>query len=194
MKKTIVILALTATIFSCQKATETKEFKTAYVDTMELLKNYDEAKDIETKYKEKAKTMGTDLQAEIAKFQQEAQNFQANAQKNGQAWAQKKGAELQQKEQQLTYAQQAIQRQLEEESGKEMDSLKSNLKKFIKDYGKKNGYTYIYGTGEVATVLYAEDKLDITKEMIKLINENYKSKPKTTEKESVKPDSTEATK
>jgi outer membrane protein len=194
MKKAIVILALTATIFSCQKATETKEFKTAYVDTMELLKNYDEAKDIETKYKEKAKTMGTDLQAEIAKFQQEAQNFQANAQKNGQAWAQKKGAELQQKEQQLTYAQQAIQRQLEEESGKEMDSLKSNLKKFIKDYGKKNGYTYIYGTGEVATVLYAEDKLDITKEMIKLINENYKSKPKTTEKEAVKPDSTEAAK
>lgn len=194
MKKAIVILALTATIFSCQKVTETKEFKTAYVDTMELLKNYDEAKDIETKYKEKAKTMGTDLQAEIAKFQQEAQNFQANAQKNGQAWAQKKGAELQQKEQQLTYAQQAIQRQLEEESGKEMDSLKSNLKKFIKDYGKKNGYTYIYGTGEVATVLYAEDKLDITKEMIKLINENYKSKPKTTEIEEVKSDSTEVTK
>ncbi len=187
-------MALTATIFSCQKATETKEFKTAYVDTMELLKNYDEAKDIETKYKEKAKTMGTDLQAEIAKFQQEAQNFQANAQKNGQAWAQKKGAELQQKEQQLTYAQQAIQRQLEEESGKEMDSLKSNLKKFIKDYGKKNGYTYIYGTGEVATVLYAEDKLDITKEMIKLINENYKNKPKTIEKEVVNADSTEATK
>lgn len=194
MKKAIVIMVLTATIFSCQKATETKEFKTAYVDTMELLKNYDEAKDIETKYKEKAKTMGTDLQAEIAKFQQEAQNFQANAQKNGQAWAQKKGAELQQKEQQLTYAQQAIQRQLEEESGKEMDSLKSNLKKFIKDYGKKNGYTYIYGTGEVATVLYAEDKLDITKEMIKLINENYKNKPKTTEKEVVNADSTEATK
>lgn len=194
MKKAIVIMALTATIFSCQKATETKEFKTAYVDTMELLKNYDEAKDIETKYKEKAKTMGTDLQAEIAKFQQEAQNFQANAQKNGQAWAQKKGAELQQKEQQLTYAQQAIQRQLEEESGKEMDSLKSNLKKFIKDYGKKNGYTYIYGTGEVATVLYAEDKLDITKEMIKLINENYKNKPKTIEKEVVNADSTEATK
>ena len=57
MKKAIVILALTATIFSCQKATETKEFKTAYVDTMELLKNYDEAKDIETKYKEKAKNV-----------------------------------------------------------------------------------------------------------------------------------------
>lgn len=90
MKKAIVILALTATIFSCQKATETKEFKTAYVDTMELLKNYDEAKDIETKYKEKAKTMGTDLQAEIAKFQQEAQNFQANAQKTDKLGLRKK--------------------------------------------------------------------------------------------------------
>ena len=68
MKKVIAILALSVSIISCNQSGTTKEFKTAYVDTMELLKNYDEAKDIETKYKEKAKTMGTDLQAEIAKF------------------------------------------------------------------------------------------------------------------------------
>jgi Skp family chaperone for outer membrane proteins len=35
--------------------------------------------------------------------------------------------------------------------------------KFIKAYGKKKGYSYIYGTGDAASVLYAEDKYDITK-------------------------------
>jgi Skp family chaperone for outer membrane proteins len=34
-------------------------------------------------------------------------------------------------------------------------------KKIIKAYGKKKGYSYIYGTGDVC--LYAEDKYDITK-------------------------------
>ncbi len=174
MKKIILILGISLFVFSCQKT----DNKTAYIDTLELLKNYDEAKDLETKYKNKADEMGGDLKKEIEVFQAQAASFQVDAQKNGQAWAQKRGNELQKKEQQLTYAQQAIQQQLQEESGKEMDSLKSNLKKFIKEYGKKNGYKYIYGTGEVASVLYAEDKLDITKEITKLLNEKYKSAPK----------------
>jgi outer membrane protein len=32
------------------------------------------------------------------------------------------------------------------------------VKKFIKAYGKEKGYSYIYGTGDAASVLYAEDK------------------------------------
>jgi hypothetical protein len=35
----------------------------------------------------------------------------------------------------------------------------SGVKKFIKDYGKKEGYSYIYGTGDAATVLYAETSM-----------------------------------
>lgn len=175
MKKIILILGISLFVFSCQK---TDNNKTAYIDTLELLKNYDEAKDLDAKYKAKAELMGGDLKKEIELFQLQAASFQADAKAKGAAWAQKRGTELQKKEQQLTYAQQAIQQQLQEESGKEMDSLKSNLKKFIKEYGKKNAYTYIYGTGEVATVLYAEDKLDITKEITKLLNEKYKLAPK----------------
>jgi outer membrane protein len=34
----------------------------------------------------------------------------------------------------------------QQQGGVEMDSLVSGVKKFIKDYGKKNGYSYIYGT------------------------------------------------
>jgi outer membrane protein len=56
------------------------------------------------------------------------------------------------------------------------------IKKFIKSYGKEKGYAYIYGTGEANTVLYAEDKYDITKEIIKLLNEKYKAEPKPTAK------------
>lgn len=46
---------------------------------------------------------------------------------------------------------------------------------FIKSYGKEKGYAYIYGTGDAASVLYAEEKYDITKEIIKLLNDKYKS-------------------
>ena len=183
MKKVLLFIAISISLVSCDKKTEVKtnEFKTAYVDTAELMKEYTETKDLEAKYKGQAAEKGRQLDAEINRFKQEASSFQANAQANGQEWAQKKGAELQRREQQLAQAQQGLQMQLQQESGKEMDSLVKGVKKFIKDYGKEKGYDYIYGTGDAATVLYAKDSYDITKDIIKLLNEKYKSAAKTEE-------------
>ena len=186
MKKALVIIALSIFAVSCNKTAEVKEVKTAYVDTSILMKEYTEAKDLEAKYKAQAEEKGRQLQAEITRFKQDAANFQSQAQANGQAWAQQRGAELQKREQQLGYAQQALSQQLQQESGVEMDSLVSGVKKFIKDYGKKNGYSYIYGTGDAASILYAEEKYDITKDIIKALNDKYKSSPKTEEKAAVK--------
>ena len=183
MKKALLLfVAMSISLVSCdKKTTEVKEFKTAYVDTAELMKEYNETKDLEAKYKGQAAEKGRQLEAEINRFKQEASNFQSNAQANGQEWAQKKGAELQRREQQLAQAQQGLQMQLQQESGKEMDSLVKGVKKFIKDYGKEKGYDYIYGTGDAASVLYAKDSYDITKDMIKLLNDKYKSAPKAEE-------------
>ncbi len=178
MKKTIILFALAIAFISCNKAVETKEFKTAYIDTSKLMEESIEAKDIEAKYKDKAKVMGSQLEAEVARFKSEAGSFRANAQKNGEAWAQQKGAELQQTEQRLNYAQQAMLQQLQQESGVEMDSLVKNYRKVIKDFGKQKGYDYIYGTGDVASVLYAKDSYDISKEIITMINDKYKSEGK----------------
>jgi outer membrane protein len=175
MKKSLVIIAIAFSIISCNKTAEVATTKTAYVDTSKLMIEYTEAKDIEAKYKAKSEEMGRELEAEIAKFKTEAASFQKNAQMNGQAWAQQKGAELQKREQQLQYAQQSIAQQLQQESGVEIDSVVSGVKKFIKSYGKEKGYSYIYGTGDAASVLYAEEKYDITKEIIKLLNDKYKS-------------------
>jgi outer membrane protein len=188
MKKALLIIALSVSIVSCNKTAEVKEVKTAYVDTSVLMKQYTEAKDLEAKYKAKSEEKGRQLEAEINRFKQDAANFQSQAQANGQAWAQQKGAELQKREQQLGQAQQALSQQLQQESSVEMDSLVSGVKKFIKAYGKEKGYAYIYGTGDAASILYAEDKFDITKDVVKLLNDKYKAPAKKEEakKEEVK--------
>ena len=189
MIKTIVIIALALSIISCNKQTsEVKEIKTAYVDTSKLLEEYTGAKDIEAKYKAKSDEMGKELEAEVARFKSDATNFQKNAQANGQAWAQENGARLQKREQELTYAQQAMVQQLQQESGVEMDTLVKSVKKFIKDYGKEKGYAYIYGTGEAVSILYAQDKYDITKEIVKLLNDKYNCDGKKEDKTDVKAD------
>lgn len=167
---------------SCNKTTDAKEFKTAYIDTNKLLDESIEKKDIEEKYKAKADVMDSRLKVAAEKFQSEAASFKQNAMANGQAWAQQKGAELQQREQELQYAQQGMLQQLQTESGKEMDSLITKYKKIFKEYGKDKGYDYVFGTGEAATVLYAKDSYDITNELIKLVNDKYKSEGKKEDK------------
>lgn len=186
-KKVLLIIAISISVVACNKTTEeVKEVKSAYIDTSELMKEYTEAKDLEAKYKAQSEEKGRQLEAEINRFKQDAANFQSQAQANGQEWAQKRGAELQKREQQLGYAQQALAQQLQQASGAEMDSLVSGVKKFIKDYGKQKGYDYIYGTGDAASVLYAKDKYDITKDIIKALNDKYKSEEKVEDKKEEK--------
>jgi len=187
MKKTLLLFALVISVISCDKTTTTtKEFKTAYIDTSKLMEESVEAKDIESKYKDKSKVMGSQLEAEATRLESEKKNFQANAEKNGQAWAQQKYGEIQQRTQQLSYAQQGMLQQLQQESGVEMDTLVKTYREIIKNYGKEKGYDYIYGTGDVASVLYAKDSYDITKDIIKLINDKYKSNPKKEDKTETK--------
>lgn len=174
MKKSLVIIALALSVISCNKQSDADTLKTAYVDTNKLLEEYTEAKDIDAKYKNKADEMGKELEAEAARFKSDAAAFEQKARQLGQVWAQQNSGPLQQRQQQLQYAQQAMLQQLQQESGVEMDTLVKTVKTFIKDYGKKNGYDYIYGTGEAATVLYAEDKYDITDELVKELNAKYK--------------------
>lgn len=186
MKKTIVIIAIALSIVSCNKSAGVKEAKTAYVDTSKLLEDYTEAKDIEAKYKAKSEEMGRELEAEVSRFKSDAADFQKRAPSMGQIWAQENGAKLQKREQELSYAQQAMLQQLQQESGVEMDTLVKNVKKFIKGYGKEKGYAYIYGTGEAVSILYAEEKYDITKEIVKLLNDKYASAPKSDDKTDIK--------
>ncbi len=182
MKKIILLFSFTVFFTSCNETKTTtpaaktsKEFKTAYINTSKLMEESIEAKDIEAKYKAKAAQMDGTLKNEATRLAGEMKSFESNAQKNGQAWAQQKYGELQQRDQQLQYKQQQMMQKLQQESGVEMDSLVSRYKKIFKDYGKEKEFDYVFGTGDVAVVLYADDKYDITKEIIAIVNEKYKS-------------------
>lgn len=193
MKKSILILGFAFALFSCNKTEETKStFKTAYIDTSVLMEKYEKFKDEDDKFKVKSQEMGRPLEAKLKAFQNEAANFQRNAQAKGMAWAQQKGAELQQREQQLAMEQDALLRQIQVESDSIRTDLINSVKDYIKEYGKKQGYDYIYGTGDAATVLYAKDSYDITEDILKMLNDDFKkSQGKTEEKTATKTDDTE---
>ena len=189
MKKSFLIIGLALALFSCNKneGTAAAGFKTAYVDTAKLSKEYEAFKDLDSQSKIKEEEMGRSLQTKFEQYKQDRAAAENQVQAKGAQWAQLKAQEFQRREQELTMEQQAMAKQLQDEFGVKNDSAVSKMKKHIQEYGKKNGYDYIYSTADVSSVMYAKEGYNITDKVLKELNDGYKgSKPADTAKEEKK--------
>lgn len=185
MKKILVLAVLAVNIMSCNNTETTatgsnaqntdtqSSFKTAYIDTEKLMKEYQESIDFETKYEAMSKRMQNELEADMKKFQNDVVDLQRNAQSKGMEWAMARQKELEKREVTLAEKQQNYMLKFQQEGSAERDSMVTKMKGFIKDYGQEKGFDYVFGTGDAATVLYAKDGYDITEDILKLMNEAY---------------------
>jgi outer membrane protein len=165
-------------MISCQETATAKkdEFKTGYIDTSVLLDKYEKFTDENEKFKVKTEELGRPLEAKGKQLQAEMASFQKAAQANGQAWAQQKAGELQQREQTLMQERNQILAQIETQGTALKDSLVNDLKKYIEVYGKKEGFDYIFTTSDAApNVIYAKDSYNLTDKLLKLLNDEYKA-------------------
>lgn len=177
MKKFLSLCTFALVLISCQETTTAKaDFKTGYIDTSILLEKYNKFTDANEKFKVKSEEMGRPIQAKAQQLESEMANFQRAAQVNGEAWAQQKYAELQQRQQALLAEREQILGKIDGEAGKLKDSLVKEVKKYIENYGKKEGYDYIFTTSEMSiNVIYAKEKYNLTDKILKKLNEEYKA-------------------
>jgi len=168
--RNLIYVFLTVFVFtSCQQQ------KIAFMDNGEVINEYQGKKDIEEKFKAKDEVFKKKIDSVGQAFQIEAKAFQLAAQKMSQKNAQKKYEELTQRQQILQQQTQFEQQQMQQAFQTEIDSAIIKVKRFVKDYGKKNGYTYILGTSDAAaSVLYGTDENDITDKIIEALNASYK--------------------
>jgi outer membrane protein len=80
----------------------------------------------------------------------------------------------------LSYAQQALSQQLQQESGTEMDTLVSGVKKFIKAYGKEKDI--LISTVRVMRHLFYMLKINMTLQKILGIKRQVQTAAKTEER------------
>ena len=153
---------------SCQQE------KTAFIDNAKLLSEYQQKKDIEAKFKVKAENYQKRADSLSRAFQAEAMDFDSKSKSMPQAKAQEQYNMLMQKRQMMGQQLQAEENQLQQESQVEVDSLVKKVRDFVKDYGKKNEYTYIFGSTENGSILYGVEAKDITEAVLKELNDSYK--------------------
>ncbi|MHA7942449.1 OmpH/Skp family outer membrane protein [Formosa sp. 3Alg 14/1] len=169
MKKISLLVIVLITMASCQQTQ-----KIAFVDNSKLINEYQEKIDVEAKYKTMIEASNKRTDSLAQSFQAEYQEFQAQASSMAQNKAQERYQQLGQKQQMLQQQIQMAEQQIATESQKEIDSLISKVRTFVKDYGKSNGYDFILGSNDAGSVMYGKEGDDLTETLVKALNDSYK--------------------
>ena len=170
MKKNSILIFLLVIFMSCQN-----QQKIGFVDNGKVVNEYQEKKDIEEKYTQKDLAFQKRTDSISKAFQLEAQEFQLKLSSMPQSKQQEQYQILGQKQKMLQQQIQYEQQQMQQGYQTEIDSVIVKIKKFVKEYGKNNGYTFILGTSDnAASVLYGTDENDLSQTIIDGLNSNYK--------------------
>lgn len=166
MKKVSLLLLVVLVFTSCQKQ------KFGFVDNTKVINEVKIKKDLETTFATKEADLNKRADSLGRAFQQEVKVASELAAKmKSQQKIQQLSQTLQQKEQNLSRQIQGEKQQLANEYRTEIDSVIVRVKSFVKDYGKSNGYEYIFGTSDnTASVMYAKDSDDLSTKIIEAFN------------------------
>jgi len=169
MKHFLVIAILVLSFSSCQQK------KIGFIDTGEIVNEYQAKKDLEDKFKGKKALLDQKNDSISKAFQLEVQEFQVKSKGLSQAKAQEEYQALGQKQQLLQQQIQFSEQQFGQSFNVELDSVIIKVKDFAKDYGKKNGFSFILGTSDAtSSVIYGEDANNLTKTILDALNAAYK--------------------
>jgi outer membrane protein len=112
-----------------------------------------------------------ELQAEYMKYQQQ---FQAQTMTEQQA--QDAQMDMERKKQALDLLDQKVTKDYTDEAKKAQDRYIDNLNEYLRRRSKEHHYAYVLGYVKGAQIIFANDSLDITKQVVDGLNKEYKSK------------------
>ena len=149
--------------------------KIAYIDVDSLLANYEFSKDLSEQMTQKEENYRLLLAEEMNKFQKEVEDFNKKLQNNvfsSPERAQSEQTRLAKKQQSLQEKSDKYSNDLYLENNQNAQKLSETIDNFIKEYNKSHGYNLIINK---AALMFADDSMDITAEILDGLNAAYTS-------------------
>ncbi|HWD88800.1 MAG TPA: OmpH family outer membrane protein [Mucilaginibacter sp.] len=181
MMKRLIITLLVITAAFAVKAQQVKPDTShvpviAFVNQDSLLDNYEYFKTIKAKMQTLSQKAQDEITAKGQAFQKEVAAYQKSA--NALKPTQKAAAEkrLAAEQQQLQNMQQNTGKQLQDIENSENATLYDKIAAYLKTYCKAKGYKIILTYSKSnPSMLYGDDSLDITREVVAGLNAEYKA-------------------
>ena len=154
-----------------------KGIKIAFVDIDSLLNNYEFSITINKEMLRKEENMRLTLSEKARDLQQDIDEFQRKLENNvfaTQARAEEEQNRILKKRESYERLSERLASELAAESQKNNVILRDSINSYLKEYNATQGYDLIISrVGD--NLLYANEALDITKEVIKGLNDRYKA-------------------
>jgi len=154
-------------LMSCQNS---RTEKTAYADMVKVTDDYQKLKDLKAEFKAKEEQFQKKYDSLNRALQIKYNDFLKRAQRMSKAKADKEYQQLMYAQQQLGLQQQQEYQKIQAEAQEKTKELLDELQKFIENYGKQHGYTYIFSKNDFNGVLYGDEAHDITAELTGALN------------------------
>lgn len=143
--------------------------KTGYVLIHELYNGFEMKKEMEQKYKTVADARKKVLDSLSFELKKIANQIQLEEEKNKTAI---KNFEL--KREEYFQRKQAFEEDNAMLSKQYDQEILTQLNQYVKDYSEANKFTYVFGNDGNGSLMYADEKNNITKEVIVFVNNKYK--------------------
>ena len=146
--------------------------KFAYIDSQILLTEYKGMVDVKKEFVKRSQvweakmdTLSKNLEDDVKAYEKEKDHMTVGEKKA-------KEELLRHKQQQLINYKDGLKQQALKEEQELTGDVYKTINEFIKDYGSRKGYSIVFGTVQ-GNILYAIEPLNITKEILEGLNENY---------------------
>lgn len=147
-----------------------------FVNSDSLLEEYEYYKQKKDEFEASQARIKSELKTQGDKLQQEIETYQQQAGSMSETQRMQKEEQLTMKQQQLMSRKDELLNKLDEDQSKSSEELYSKLN----DYFKRNNknYTYVLGFQKGGGILFANDSLNITREVVEGLNKEYKENNK----------------
>lgn len=139
--------------------------KIAYIDGTKILQEYNGAIEARKELDEKMKQWQANIDTLTADVQNAISEYEASRKKDEHA-----RDLIREKQDQLSRYQRAIQQNAAEEESKATRQVVEKVNTFLVTYGKEHDYKLILIANQVGTIAYAAEGMDITDDILKVIN------------------------
>lgn len=154
------------------------DFRIAYFDIDSLQEKYEYFKDVSGEMKNKEASLSSQMDALQNTYQKRLKELQEKGptmtQAEGEA-AQREVAQMQQKYQQR---QMSMEQDLKKHQVAVMSDVRNKIENYLKEYNKGKGYAFILSYEPGFMLYYRDSVYDITNDVIKGLNEQYKKDKK----------------
>lgn len=152
-----------------------RSLKIAYVNSDTISKYYDYVKVNRDKLESKGKKLDQDLKSRAQALQNEIDSYQRNVSSMTIGQARAVEEDLGKKRQNLQLYGESLNQEMLVEQDKMMKELYDKVTSYLRKYGQERGLEVVLKYDATSDLLYAGDSLDISKEVVKGLNETFKA-------------------